>query len=104
MDGLPKPILVYCDSGLRAVRLWALSQAADWPAQSIIERAAAAGYDLRGAVCRLINGGRVAAGAPVISHAVVVVGGGAAGMAVASRLLRGHPDLDLAVIDPSEVH
>lgn len=38
------------------------------------------------------------------SHAVVVIGGGAAGIAVASSLLARQPDLDLAIIDPADVH
>ena len=38
------------------------------------------------------------------SHVVVIVGGGAAGLAVAGGLLRARPDLDVAVIEPSEDH
>lgn len=37
-------------------------------------------------------------------HRIVVVGGGAAGLSVASSLLKHRPDLDLAVIEPSESH
>ncbi|TAM09573.1 MAG: NAD(P)/FAD-dependent oxidoreductase [Nevskiaceae bacterium] len=37
-------------------------------------------------------------------HRVVVVGGGAGGLAVASTLLRAQPQLDLAVIEPSDNH
>lgn len=35
---------------------------------------------------------------------VVIVGGGAAGISVASSLLARHPELDIAIIDPAEVH
>jgi len=38
------------------------------------------------------------------SHVVVIVGGGAGGATVASLLLRQQPDLDVAVIEPSDTH
>ena len=37
-------------------------------------------------------------------HKVVIVGGGAAGITVAAQLRRGQPDLDVAIIEPSEKH
>jgi len=37
-------------------------------------------------------------------HAVVIVGGGNAGISTAARLLRRQPDLDVAVIEPSDSH
>lgn len=39
-----------------------------------------------------------------MSHVVVIVGGGAGGLAVAAGLLRAQADLDVAVIEPSEDH
>ena len=41
---------------------------------------------------------------PTQKHTVVVVGGGSGGLAVASRLKRKRPELDVAVIEPSEDH
>ena len=38
------------------------------------------------------------------SHAVVIIGGGAGGATVASLLLKARPDLDVAIIEPSETH
>ena len=38
------------------------------------------------------------------SHVVVIVGGGAGGTTVASLLLKQQPDLDVAVIEPSDMH
>jgi sulfide:quinone oxidoreductase len=35
---------------------------------------------------------------------VVIVGGGAAGIAVAASLRARKPDLDVAIIDPADVH
>ena len=37
-------------------------------------------------------------------HSIVIVGGGAAGVAVANTLLRQQAQLDIALIEPSEVH
>ncbi len=37
-------------------------------------------------------------------HSIVIAGGGSAGLAVAARLLLEDPDLDVAVIEPSEHH
>ncbi len=37
-------------------------------------------------------------------HQIVIVGGGTAGITVASRLLRSRSDLDIAVVEPSEKH
>ncbi|QGS32540.1 NAD(P)/FAD-dependent oxidoreductase [Cupriavidus metallidurans] len=37
-------------------------------------------------------------------HAVVIIGGGAAGIAVASSLLARKPGLDIAIIDPADIH
>ena len=45
--------------------------------------------------------GRRATRAP---PAVVIVGGGSAGIAVAASLLRRHPQLDIALIEPAETH
>lgn len=40
----------------------------------------------------------------VKTHTVVIVGGGTAGLPVAAALLRKQPDLDVAVIEPSDDH
>jgi len=37
-------------------------------------------------------------------HEVVIVGGGAAGIAVAASLLRRRPGLDIAIVEPSDTH
>jgi sulfide:quinone oxidoreductase len=37
-------------------------------------------------------------------HTVAIVGGGAAGIATAASLLKRRPSLDIAIIEPSEVH
>lgn len=37
-------------------------------------------------------------------HQIIIIGGGTAGTTVAASLLRQRPDLDVAVIEPSELH
>jgi sulfide:quinone oxidoreductase len=37
-------------------------------------------------------------------HSIVIVGGGTAGITVAARLLNADPSLDVAIIEPSEIH
>ena len=43
------PVLAYCRSGTRSCHLWAFSAARSQPAGTVIEAAAAAGYDLSAA-------------------------------------------------------
>ncbi|CAM3668816.1 bifunctional protein tyrosine phosphatase family protein/NAD(P)/FAD-dependent oxidoreductase [Roseateles saccharophilus] len=104
MAECPKPVLAFCRTGMRSTTMWALSQAGTLPLPQIIERAARAGYDLKGLVRRLANGGRTPVEVADASHEVVIVGGGAAGIAVASSLLARQPGLDIAIIDPADVH
>lgn len=40
------PYLAFCRSGTRSIMLWGLSQAGTMPAQEILDRSRAAGYDL----------------------------------------------------------
>ena len=40
----------------------------------------------------------------MLAHEIVIVGGGAAGIAVAASLLRRRPGLDIAIVEPSEQH
>jgi sulfide:quinone oxidoreductase len=44
------------------------------------------------------------AGAAELRHAVVIVGGGAAGITVAAMLKRHDPGLDIAIVEPSDSH
>jgi sulfide:quinone oxidoreductase len=41
---------------------------------------------------------------PADHHKVVIVGAGAAGIATASSLIARDPSLDIALIDPADVH
>ena len=41
---------------------------------------------------------------PTTTHQIVIIGGGAAGISVAASLLKRQKNLDIAIIEPSEVH
>lgn len=101
---LPKPALAFCRTGMRSTTMWALSQSGALPLPQIVERAARAGFDLKGVVRRIANGGKTPVEVVDASHEVVIIGGGAAGIAVAASLLARHPGLDVAVIDPADIH
>ena len=104
LDRLPKPTLAFCRSGTRSVTLWSLSQAKARPLPDILERAKDAGYDMSGVVRRIANGGRTPTDAADISHDIVIVGAGAAGISVASSLIARDSSLDIAIIDPADIH
>jgi sulfide:quinone oxidoreductase len=104
LDSLPRPTLAYCRTGTRSATMWALSQARKQPLPQIIQAAAGAGYDLQGVVRRILNGGKTPLDAVDAAHDVVIIGGGAAGVAVASSLLVRDASLDIAIIDPADIH
>lgn len=101
---LPGPVLAYCRSGTRSATLWSLAQADDMPLSQILAATSTAGYDLSGVVRRIANGGRTPVARPDATHDVVIVGAGAAGISVAASLLSRKPGLDIAIIDPADVH
>lgn len=104
MAELPKPVLAYCRTGMRSTTMWALSQAGRLPLAQIIERASEAGFDLKGVVRRIVNGGKTPVEVADATHQIVIIGGGAAGISVASSLLARSPGLDIAIIDPADIH
>lgn len=101
---LPKPVLAYCRTGMRSTTMWALSQANSHSLPNILECAHKAGFDLAGVVRRIANAGRTPVEVAEAEHDVVIIGGGAAGIATASSLRARVPDLDVAIIDPADVH
>jgi sulfide:quinone oxidoreductase len=100
LASLPGPVLAYCRSGMRSATLWALSRAGEQDFSEILATAKAAGYDLGALATRM----RAPLAVSEEAHEIVIVGGGAAGIATASSLLARAPNLDIAVIDPAEVH
>ena len=101
---LPKPVLAYCRTGMRSTTMWALSQAGQQPLPQIVDAARKAGFDMKGVVRRIANQGQTPVDVVDVTHAVVIIGGGAAGIATASSLLARDPGLDIAIIDPADVH
>ncbi len=104
LDALPGPVLAYCRTGTRSATLWSLSQAKSMPVSDILAATKAAGYDMGGVVRRIANGGKTPTDNTDASFDVVIVGGGAGGIAVASSLKARKPNLDIAVIDPADIH
>ncbi|NIA69214.1 TIGR01244 family phosphatase [Pelagibius litoralis] len=104
LDAAPKPVFAYCRSGTRSVTLWSLGQAGRKPLAEILTATKNAGYDMSGVVRRIANQGRTAGDAIDGRFDVVVVGAGSAGIAVASSLLARAADLNIAIIDPADIH
>lgn len=97
-----KPVLAYCRSGMRAISLWALAGAEPQGVNQLLNVAAQNGFDLKGLLPRLLN--RQAQPGDTPHYTVVIVGVGAACIAVAHSLLARKPNLQIAIIDPAETH
>jgi sulfide:quinone oxidoreductase len=104
MQELPRPILAYCRTGTRSATLWSLSQGNRMSVADILAATKAAGYDMGGVVRRIANGGKTLTDRADASYDIVIVGGGAAGLAVAASLKSRKSSLDIAVIDPADIH
>ncbi len=101
---LPGPVLAYCRTGTRSATLWSLSEARDKPLPEILAATKAAGYDMNGVARRIANGGKTPTDTGDASYDVVIVGAGAGGIAVAASLKARKPGLDIAIIDPADIH
>ncbi|WP_019936365.1 bifunctional protein tyrosine phosphatase family protein/NAD(P)/FAD-dependent oxidoreductase [Bordetella sp. FB-8] len=101
---LPRPVLAYCRTGMRSATMWALSQTGKSSLTDILESAQRAGYDMSAVTRRIANAGSTALDISAATHDVVVVGGGAAGIAVTASMLSRNPGLDVVIIDPADVH
>jgi len=103
-EELPKPVFAYCRTGTRSATLWSLAQAGNMELAEILAKTTAAGYDMAGVVRRIVNGGKTPTDTADASYDVVIVGGGAAGISVASSLRGRLPDTNIAIIDPADIH
>jgi len=113
LDELKGPVLAFCRTGTRSTTLWALVHAPRIAPDAILATAEGAGYDLSGLREKLEDAyeghedqtdsakGPRHAGA---SYDVVIVGGGCAGIAVASSLLKRASALRVAIIEPKDDH
>lgn len=104
MSDLPKPMFAYCRTGTRCTTVWSLAQATEMSTVEILQTAKNAGYDMSGVVRRIVNGGVTPTQQADREFDIVVVGAGAAGVAVCSSILARKPDVNIAVIDPADIH
>ena len=100
---LPGPVFAYCRTGTRCTVLWSLSQAKSRDLPEIISMTKDAGYDMSGVARRILNGGKTPTDTGDAHYPVVIVGGGAGGIAVASSLKARRPDLEIALIEPTRL-
>jgi sulfide:quinone oxidoreductase len=109
------PVLAYCRTGTRSTSLWALHSARQLDPDAVLKVCTEGGYHLDALRPRLEarwTGEGTGVGDGTIGSAalgprgydVVIVGGGAAGIATASSLLKRRPSLAIAVIEPSDKH
>lgn len=106
------PVLAYCRTGTRSVTLWALSEARHMDAEALIKAAGGAGYDISGQraglAARLRKPETAGEGAGPSGEGtrydVVVIGGGAGGIASAASILRRRPGTRIAIVEPRDEH
>ncbi|MCB1405580.1 MAG: TIGR01244 family phosphatase [Rhodobacteraceae bacterium] len=101
---LPGPVFAFCRTGTRSATLWSLAQAKSLPISDILAATKAAGYDMNGVARRIANGGKTPTDTGDATFDVVIVGAGAGGISVASSLRNRKPDLNIALIDPADIH
>lgn len=104
LSGVQRPVLAYCRTGTRSATLWSLHEAKKRPVPEILAMTKAAGYDMNGVARRIANGGKTPTDTGDAHFKVVIVGAGAGGIAVAASLKSRKPDLEIAIIDPAEIH
>lgn len=108
------PVLAFCRTGTRSTNLWALAEAHHLDPDALIAIAGDAGYNLAGIRPCLDQlwhsdpAAQAGSSAAVHPHAprydVLVIGGGAAGCAVAASLLKRRSSLRIAIVEPSTEH
>lgn len=103
-------IHAFCRSGARTTHLWALARiAAGQPMADVVAAAKEAGYDLGNIGTRFAGVIRELSGAldalPLKQHCpLLIIGGGAAGIALASSLHKRAPGLQISIVDPATDH
>ncbi len=104
LHDLPGPVLAFCRTGNRSMTLWSMVQARQGVAvEGLLSHASEAGFDMSG-LARQLAGEQMGNGNGARTWDVLIIGGGAGGIAVASSLLARDGNLDIAIVDPAEVH
>ena len=105
LQRLPKPTHAYCRTGTRSITLWSLAQLRQGKQpQELLATAGKLGYDLSSALGTAATATAHKRPAGADHYDILIVGAGAAGISVASSLLGRVRDLNIAIIDPAEVH
>ncbi len=116
-SGADKPVHAFCRSGLRSMTLWSLMQIKQGESlTAVMDAAQKAGFDFK-TFPQKFSAIIEAYSAPDETQQtqspervseqnfqVLIVGAGAAGISVASSLLKRDSSLDIAIIDPAESH
>jgi sulfide:quinone oxidoreductase len=103
IERLPKPVHAYCRTGTRSITLWSFYQRRlGVPLAQLLATAQRCGFDLSSALQARDETSKASRDAE--HYDILIVGAGAAGIAVASSLLSRVKDLSIAIIDPAEVH
>ena len=64
LNKLPRPVLAYCRTGTRSATLWSFHESKKRPMHEILAATKAAGYDMKGVVRRISNGGKTPTAPP----------------------------------------
>ena len=109
MVDMKGPVLAFCRTGTRSTSLWALHEARRMTPEAVLATCADSGYEVQGLLPRLranfdadVNPAALAAVERRFD--VLIIGGGAAGIASAASLLRRDRDLDIAIVEPKDKH
>ena len=104
LNDVPRPVLAYCRTGTRSATLWSFHESQKRPMPEILAATKAAGYDMNGVARRIANGGKTPTDTGDAHFDVVIVGAGAGGISVAASLKARQSGLNIAVIDPADIH
>lgn len=109
LDDSEGPILAFCRTGTRAANLWALAHAGHRPTADLVRAAEQAGCDISGQRARIKEIAQAATApndgpSPAHSYDIVIVGGGAGGIATAASILKRDASLSIAIIEPRDTH
>ncbi|MEM8959635.1 MAG: TIGR01244 family sulfur transferase [Pseudomonadota bacterium] len=104
LDEVQRPVLAYCRTGTRSATLWSFHESRNRPMAEILAATKAAGYDMNGVARRIANGGKTPTDTGDAHFEVVIVGAGAGGISLAASLKSRKRGLNIAVIDPADIH